>query len=91
VNSPVIKRSIVVDGRKTSISVEDIFWISLKEIAADGGTTLAGLVASIDADRAHGSNLSSAIRVFILRHFQTLTRVLSRADEIASLHAPEMG
>ena len=64
--SPVIKRSIILDGHKTSISIEDSFWVALKEIAHDSGTTLSKQVASIGANRAAGSNLSSAIRVHIL-------------------------
>ena len=65
VKSSVLKRSIVVAGHKTSVSLEDAFWKSLKEIAGQRDMTLADLVASIDADRNH-SNLSSAIRLFIL-------------------------
>lgn len=63
--SSVVKRSIVVAGHKTSVSLEDAFWNGLKEIAAGRDTTLSDLVASIDAERRHG-NLSSAIRLFVL-------------------------
>jgi predicted DNA-binding ribbon-helix-helix protein len=65
VRSSVCKRSIVVAGHKTSVSLEDAFWKSLKEIAAERDMTLAQLVATIDADREH-ANLSSAIRLFVL-------------------------
>jgi len=47
------------------VSLEDAFWNSLKEIAAERGMTLTELVAAIDAGREHG-NLSSAIRLFVL-------------------------
>ena len=67
--SPVIKRSIVVAGHKTSVSLEDAFWKSLKEIADDRDVTLSELVSSIDTDRRQG-NLSSAIRLFVLDHFR---------------------
>jgi len=67
--SPVVKRSIVIAGHKTSVSLEDAFWKSLKEIAADRGMTLSDLVATIDTDRRQG-NLSSAIRLFILDYFR---------------------
>jgi predicted DNA-binding ribbon-helix-helix protein len=67
--SPVIKRSIVVAGHKTSVSLEDAFWKSLKEIADDRHVTLSDLVSSIDTDR-HQGNLSSAIRLFVLDHFR---------------------
>ncbi|HTZ02129.1 MAG TPA: ribbon-helix-helix domain-containing protein [Xanthobacteraceae bacterium] len=67
--SPVVKRSIVIAGHKTSVSLEDAFWKSLKDIAGERQITLSDLVASIDAERRHG-NLSSAIRLFVLDHFQ---------------------
>jgi len=67
--SPVIKRSIVIAGHKTSVSLEDAFWKGLKEIAVSRDKTLSGLVAEIDTGRAHG-NLSSAIRLFVLDHYR---------------------
>jgi len=68
--SPVVKRSIVIAGHKTSVSLEDAFWKGLKEIAGDRGVTLSDLVAAIDGDRQHG-NLSSAIRLFVLDHYRS--------------------
>ena len=68
-NSPVVKRSIVIAGHKTSVSLEEAFWKGLKDIAAARDTTLSDLVATIDSTRRHG-NLSSAIRLFVLDHFQ---------------------
>jgi len=67
--SSVIKRSIVIDGRKTSVSLENAFWSDLKEIAGSQSVTLSELVGGIDATRQQG-NLSSAIRLFVLEHFQ---------------------
>jgi predicted DNA-binding ribbon-helix-helix protein len=67
--SPVVKRSIVIAGHKTSVSLEDEFWKGLKEIATDRDMTLSDLVATIDTDRRHG-NLSSAIRLFVLNHYR---------------------
>ena len=67
--SPVVKRSIVIAGHKTSVSLEDAFWKALKEIASSRELTLSDLVASIDTDRRHG-NLSSAIRLFVLDHYR---------------------
>jgi len=67
--SPVVKRSIVIAGHKTSVSLEDAFWRGLKDIAVSREMTLSDLVASIDAERQHG-NLSSAIRLFVLDHYQ---------------------
>jgi predicted DNA-binding ribbon-helix-helix protein len=63
--STVIKRSIIINGHKTSISLEDAFWNDLKEIAHVQGATLSALVAEIDKTRKQ-SNLSSAIRLFVL-------------------------
>ena len=68
--SPVIKRSIVIAGHKTSVSLEDAFWQGLKDIASARGMTLSELVASIDTDRRHG-NLSSGIRLFVLEHYRS--------------------
>ena len=67
--SPVVKRSIVIAGHKTSVSLEDAFWTCLKEIAAGRDITLSDLVASIDTDRRVG-NLSSAIRLFVLDYYR---------------------
>jgi predicted DNA-binding ribbon-helix-helix protein len=68
--SPVVKRSIVIAGHKTSVSLEDAFWKGLKEIAASRDLTLSDLVSTIDSDRRHG-NLSSAIRLFVLNHYRS--------------------
>jgi len=62
--SRVLKRSIVVGRHKTSVSLEDVFWNELRQIAQDLGVHLSELVARIDAERQHG-NLSSAIRLFV--------------------------
>jgi predicted DNA-binding ribbon-helix-helix protein len=67
--SPVVKRSIVIAGHKTSVSLEDAFWKGLKEIASGRNATLSELVGSIDADRQHG-NLSSALRLFVLDFYR---------------------
>jgi predicted DNA-binding ribbon-helix-helix protein len=63
--SQVVKRSIVIAGHKTSVSLEDAFWDALKDIATNQDTTLSDLVADIDSTRAQG-NLSSAIRLYVL-------------------------
>ncbi len=67
--SPVVKRSIVIAGHKTSVSLEDAFWTGLKEIASKRDLTLSDMVATIDQDRRHG-NLSSAIRLFVLDYYR---------------------
>lgn len=65
----VVKRSVVVDGHKTSVSLEDAFWSSLKDIAARRGLSLSMQIAAIDQHR-RTSNLSSAIRLFVLDYFR---------------------
>ena len=67
--SPVVKRSIVIAGHKTSVSLEDAFWRGLKDIASARNVTLSDIVASIDGDRRQG-NLSSAIRLFVLEFYR---------------------
>jgi predicted DNA-binding ribbon-helix-helix protein len=63
--SKVIKRSIIVDGRKTSVCLEDAFWSCLNEIARAQGATMSQTVTEIDSVRQR-PNLSSAIRLFVL-------------------------
>ena len=68
--SPIVKRSIVIGGHKTSVSLEDAFWRGLKEIAHGQRVTLSNMVAEIDRSRQQ-SNLSSAIRLFVLDRLRT--------------------
>lgn len=68
-NSSVIKRSVIRNGHKSSISLEDQFWDALREIADQQHIAISALVATIDHDRTT-NNLSSAIRVFVLDHFR---------------------
>ena len=65
--SAVVKRSVVVAGHKTSISLEEAFWIGLKEIAEAQGASLAQTLTEIDTTRQQ-NNLSSATRLFVLGH-----------------------
>jgi predicted DNA-binding ribbon-helix-helix protein len=67
--SRVVKRSIRIAGHKTSVSLEDGFWKSLKEIAGERHMSLSNLVSAIETDRQHG-NLSSAIRLFVLEFYR---------------------
>jgi len=71
--SSVSKRSIVIAGHKTSVSLEAEFWNSLREIPRERGMTLQELVAAIDRDREH-ANLSSAIRLFVLGAYRDQRR-----------------
>jgi predicted DNA-binding ribbon-helix-helix protein len=65
----IVKRSIVIAGHKTSVSLEDAFWNSLKDIGRSSDQTLSELVGDIDTRRLNG-NLSSAIRLFVLGHYR---------------------
>jgi predicted DNA-binding ribbon-helix-helix protein len=64
----VIKRSILLNGHKTSVSLENVFWQGLHQIADHNHAKVALLVGQIDRDRTT-CNLSSAIRVFVFKHF----------------------
>ena len=82
--SPVVKRSIIVAGHKTSISLEDEFWKALKEIAGYRYLTLSDLVAAIDAQRQEG-NRSSAVRLFVLDFYRNQPFQQSGGYRAASL------
>ena len=69
--SSIVKRSVVIGGHKTSVSLEEPFWTALKQIAHAQHVTLSALVTQID-DTREQSNLSSEIRVFVLRHSHRL-------------------
>jgi predicted DNA-binding ribbon-helix-helix protein len=75
--SAIVKRSIVIDGHKTSVSLEDAFWSSLKNIARTEGVPVSKMVTDIDKTRERG-NLSCAIRLFILE--QVRTKALAHAN-----------
>ena len=69
--SKVLKRSVVINGRKTSISLEQDFWMALGEIAATQNASISEVVTVIDRDRKH-DNLSSAIRLYVLDYYRQL-------------------
>jgi predicted DNA-binding ribbon-helix-helix protein len=87
--SLVAKRSIVVAGHKTSVSLEDAFWNGLKEIAMGRELTLSELVAAIDSERAQG-NLSSALRLFVLDHYRAQITIETNGRTLQSrIHSPQ--
>jgi predicted DNA-binding ribbon-helix-helix protein len=61
----IAKHSLSIAGHRTSISLEQVFWDKLRDIASARGLSLAALIGEIDAGRG-AANLSSAIRVFVL-------------------------
>ncbi len=68
--SAITKRSVVIGGHKTSVSLEEPFWNAVREIADGQQVTVSSLLRQIDLDRRN-SNLSSAIRVFVLENVRS--------------------
>jgi predicted DNA-binding ribbon-helix-helix protein len=88
--SAIVKRSVVIAGQKTSVSLEDSFWAALKELAREQDLPLCELVTRINAQRSAG-NLSSALRLFVLEHFReraTGVRTARAADVQAEGASP---
>jgi|SRR5262245_1607036 len=84
--SLIVKRSIVIAGHKTSVSLEDAFWKTFKDIADQRHVTVSELAATIDAGRRH-SNLSSAIRLFVLDFYRDLVAEHEKRDKTRALLA----
>ncbi len=78
------KHSATLHGHRTSFSLEDEFWSELKTIARARGMSLAGLITDIDDQRASGSNLSSALRVYVLRYLKQSDKIENSEKEIIS-------
>ena len=81
--SSVDMRTVVINGRKTSVSLEEAFWNDLKQIADAQGVSVSELVTKIDQTREGGA-LASAIRVFILEYHL----VIRIARSVAAVHRP---
>lgn len=77
--SAVTKRSVVIGGHKTSVSLEEPFWTEVRSIANAEQITVSSLLRRIDRERSN-ANLSSAIRVYVLEH------VRDRANGVHSKH-----
>jgi predicted DNA-binding ribbon-helix-helix protein len=82
VKSLILKRSVAIDGHITSVSLEDAFWDTLKEIAVAHDETLSNIVTGIDKTRQRGSNLSSAIRLFVLDWMRSRNKRLPELRKI---------
>jgi predicted DNA-binding ribbon-helix-helix protein len=70
----VAKRSLTITGHRTSVSLEEPFWQALAEIAAARKQSVAAVVASIDRGRQAKTNLSAAIRVYVLDWYRKQAR-----------------
>jgi predicted DNA-binding ribbon-helix-helix protein len=83
--SAVVKRSVAIHGNKTSVSLEDELCRALKDLARSR-TTLSDLVETMGGDRIRASNLSSAIRAYVLNRFrdqaQAVAQAGGRQDEV---------
>ncbi len=65
-----VKRSVTLRGHRTSVSLEDAFWYSLRDIAGAQRVSISALAADIDAKRGPDTRLASAIRVFVLEYYK---------------------
>jgi predicted DNA-binding ribbon-helix-helix protein len=70
--STVVKHSVYIEGQKTSISLEDVFWDALGEIASERSRTRKDILEQVDQQRE--GNLSSALRVFALQYYRTQSK-----------------
>ncbi len=65
------KHSLTLRGHRTSVSLEDPFWRAFVQIAKDENIPLNALATQIDAARMVDAGLASAIRLFVLKWYQT--------------------
>ena len=65
-----LKRSLTLNGHRTSVSLEDEFWRAFRDIAAEKGQPINALAAEIDAMRGLETGLAGAIRLFVLAELQ---------------------
>ncbi|WP_143534323.1 ribbon-helix-helix domain-containing protein [Roseovarius albus] len=65
-----VKHSLTLQGHRTSVSLEEEFWQAFRKIAQDQDMPLNALAAQIDAGREDDTGLASAIRLFVLKHYQ---------------------
>jgi predicted DNA-binding ribbon-helix-helix protein len=85
--SAIVKRSVVLNGHKTSVSLENEFWEGLRDIGDAKSAKLSDLVRQVDQERSNG-NLSSAIRVFVLSYFRGRQPVAAQPVEHADRRDP---
>ena len=73
----ICKRSVILGGRKTSVSIENEFWDGLREIAVSQRLSIAELVTQIARNRDN-INLSSSIRLYVFNHFRARAQVAAK-------------
>ena len=86
--SAVTKRSVVIGGHKTSVSLEEPFWSEVRSIAEAEQITVSNLLRRIDRERSN-ANLSSAIRVYVLENVREKVRRMRREIEHET-YAPQL-
>jgi predicted DNA-binding ribbon-helix-helix protein len=86
--SAVTKRSVVIGGHKTSVSLEEPFWSEVRAIAEAEQITVSNLLRRIDRERSN-ANLSSAIRVYVLENVREKVRRMRRELEHET-YAPQL-
>jgi predicted DNA-binding ribbon-helix-helix protein len=87
--SAVTKRSVVIGGHKTSVSLEEPFWSEVRAIAEAERITVSSLLRRIDRERTN-ANLSSAIRVYVLEHVRAKLGRTYRDSEADETYAPSL-
>lgn len=87
--SSIAKRSVVIDGHKTSVSLEEPFWQAVRDITDKRAITVSVLLREIDQARDN-ANLSSAVRVFVLDQFRQRAEAVRprRHNEVPSAALP---
>lgn len=76
----VRKRSVVIGGHKTSVSLEEAFWSAIREIAIERGESMSAMIEQIDSEKQQ-SNLSSAIRLFVLDYYRARLPAQGEPDD----------
>lgn len=74
------KRSVTIDGHRTSVSLEDAFWREFREIAKLRGVSPAGLIAAIDHARPPDVGLATSIRLFVLAEVKSAATLAASQD-----------
>ncbi|MBL8575886.1 MAG: ribbon-helix-helix domain-containing protein [Mesorhizobium sp.] len=84
----VRKHSVAIRGHRTSFSIEQPFLDELRNIADERGLTLAALIAAVDEERPRDANLSSALRVFVLKEAKRSANAVSSGRDKANGNSP---
>ena len=82
--SKIVKRSVLINGHKTSISLEDEFWAGVKVIAVERRLAVARLISMVDRDRGKVGNLSSALRLFVLARYRPARPAVGATSALVS-------